>query len=86
MEFTIGSKNQAKVNAVENICSSLLENVDFLFLYVPSNVSDQPFGDEETLHGAKNRLWLAIKESQAEYCFRTRGWSQKTINGTTAYL
>ncbi|WP_342543229.1 DUF84 family protein [Paenisporosarcina sp. FSL H8-0542] len=80
MKIAIGTKNQAKVNAVENICSSLLENVDFFSVSVPSNVSDQPIGDEETLLGAKNRAWLAFKESQAEISFGLEG-GVKEING-----
>src|SRR5699024_7759294 len=51
MKIIIGSLNQAKINAVKNVFkANILEAVN-----VPSNVSDQPMTDEETLLGAMNR-------------------------------
>src|SRR5699024_7897254 len=51
MKIIIGSLNQAKINAVKNVFkANILEAVN-----VPSNVSDQPMTDEETLFGAMNR-------------------------------
>lgn len=55
MDFIIGSKNTAKVNAAKRIVSlhfpqAMIEAED-----VESGVSEQPFGDEETRLGALNR-------------------------------
>lgn len=47
----IGSKNPTKVEAVRNVFS----NFEVNSLEVPSNVSVQPFSDEETRIGAINR-------------------------------
>jgi len=80
MKIAIGTKNQAKVQAVEKVCSTYLETYDFLALAVPSYVSDQPIGDEETLLGAKNRALLALKELQAEMSFGLEG-GVKELNG-----
>ncbi|MFD1453841.1 MULTISPECIES: DUF84 family protein [Oceanobacillus] len=47
----IGSKNPTKVEAVRNVFS----NFEVNSLEIPSNVSVQPFSDEETRIGAINR-------------------------------
>jgi len=73
MKIAIGTKNKAKVHAVEKICTSLIENVEFTMLEVPSLVSEQPIGDEETMRGAKNRASLAIKKVQSDLAFGLEG-------------
>ncbi|WP_246941315.1 DUF84 family protein [Bacillus pinisoli] len=57
LTITVGSKNFAKVEAVKDV---FLEAVEIKSLSVPSDVSEQPFSDEETLHGAKNRAVHAM--------------------------
>lgn len=51
MKIIIGSKNPTKIKAVENI----FLNTEIISLDVPSQVSVQPFSDEETMNGAINR-------------------------------
>lgn len=51
MELIIGSKNPAKINAVEVIFPSH----QVIAMDVPSNVAAQPMSDEETRQGAINR-------------------------------
>lgn len=51
MIITIGSKNKAKVDAVQ----SVFEGETIKALAVSSHVSSQPFSDQETLTGAINR-------------------------------
>jgi inosine/xanthosine triphosphatase len=80
MKIAIGTKNQAKVQAVEKVCATYLETYEFHVLSVPSNVSDQPIGDEETLLGAKNRALHALTESQADMSFGLEG-GVKELNG-----
>lgn len=58
--IAIGSKNYAKVEAVKTI----FENNDVISVSVPSNVSDQPFSDEETMTGAVNRAKNALIEAK----------------------
>jgi inosine/xanthosine triphosphatase len=51
MKIIVGSKNPTKVNAVQDVFSDMdVSGVD-----VPSQVSAQPFSDEETMQGAINR-------------------------------
>lgn len=60
MKIVIGSLNKTKVNAVKTV----FEKEEILTVEVPSGVSAQPVGDEETLQGATNRARGARKTSQ----------------------
>ncbi len=73
MIIAIGTKNKAKGMAVQNICNAYLDHIEFIHIDVPSNVSEQPMGDVETLQGAKNRALNASKESQADISFGLEG-------------
>lgn len=57
MIISVGSLNPAKLNAVKAACPK--ESV-LLSLDVPSGVSNQPYGDEETLRGAIHRARNAL--------------------------
>lgn len=73
MKIAIGTKNQAKAQAVKNVCNEFMENIEFIMLEVPSNVSEQPFGDKETLQGAKNRALNASMDEQVDLSFGLEG-------------
>lgn len=62
MNIAVGTKNKAKLLAVETVVNRVLTR-DFTIegIDVPSSVSAQPFSDEETRQGAINRA-LAVKE------------------------
>lgn len=51
MKVIVGSKNPTKIKAVEDI----FPEAEILHFDVPSQVSSQPFSDEETRKGAINR-------------------------------
>src|SRR5690554_2592974 len=55
MKIIVGSKNPTKIKAVQDV----FKTAEIHSLDVPSNVSPQPFSDEETRIGAINR---------ADYC------------------
>jgi inosine/xanthosine triphosphatase len=59
----IASKNPVKINAVKQGFQRMFpkEQFEYKGLSVPSEVSDQPLSDEETLKGAKNRAANARK-------------------------
>ena len=59
MEFVIGSTNQAKVKAVQNVLAIHFPQAILSEVEVGSGVSNQPFGDEETRFGAVNRALRA---------------------------
>ncbi|KAM0415655.1 hypothetical protein ACHAPT_013405 [Fusarium lateritium] len=59
----VASKNTPKIKATsEGFTRILPDTYDFQGISVDSNVSDQPFSDEETLRGATNRARNAQKE------------------------
>jgi len=73
MKIAIGTKNKAKVKAVQAICDSLMKNVEYKMLDVPSHVSAQPIGDEETLQGAMNRATQACNDENIDLSFGLEG-------------
>lgn len=60
MRIIIGSNNQAKIRAVEEI----FPNDIVIHKQVPSFVSEQPFSDEETREGAINRALRCIESEE----------------------
>jgi inosine/xanthosine triphosphatase len=60
----IASKNPVKIQAVKNGFEKMFPNqkFDFVGTSVPSNVANQPFSNDETLLGAKNRADNASNE------------------------
>ncbi|MFS0574823.1 DUF84 family protein [Sporosarcina sp. 179-K 3D1 HS] len=59
MDFVIGSTNNAKVQAATEIIKRQYPSANLETRDVASEVSDQPFGDEETMAGAVNRAKAA---------------------------
>ncbi|MGA9287094.1 MAG: DUF84 family protein [Anaerobacillus sp.] len=58
-EIGVGSLNPVKINAVKAHFHNHVKGVS-----VPSGVSEQPWGDEETLSGAKQRAKAAMGKAQ----------------------
>lgn len=58
MKIVIGSKNAAKMEAVQDV----FLNDEVISLETPSKVNAQPFSDAETLEGAVNRATSCVKE------------------------
>lgn len=73
MIVAIGTKNKAKMNAIKNIVSTYFESVEYTEFVVPSNVSEQPFSDEETRQGAINRAVNTRNLSNADLSFGLEG-------------
>lgn len=67
MEIAVGTKNKAKLLAVETVINRVLTK-EFTIegLDIASSVSDQPFSDEETRQGAINRA-LAVREASGAH-------------------
>ncbi len=73
MLVSIGTKNKAKTAAITNIVNNYFEQVEYIQLDVPSNVSEQPRSDEETRQGAINRAINSLNHSGAEFNFGLEG-------------
>ncbi|MCM3708652.1 MULTISPECIES: DUF84 family protein [Cytobacillus] len=79
MKILIGSKNPAKISAVQAAFSeyeAVIMSED-----VPSGVADQPFSDEETIKGAINRAYGALEISEGQIGIGLEGGVQKTEYG-----
>lgn len=63
-KVVVASKNPVKIQAVELGFKRMFSGEEFEFIGVsaPSNVADQPFGNQETFIGARNRANNAVKE------------------------
>ncbi|MDZ5472563.1 DUF84 family protein [Bacillus sp. 31A1R] len=79
MKIIIGSKNPAKVHAVKTAFTG--ENLIFESLNVPSEVSEQPFSDEETIQGAINRANHAINLGNGDIGIGLEGGVHQTKHG-----
>lgn len=60
MKVLVGSKNQVKIKSVKEAFEKYYENVEVEGFSIPSNVPEQPVGNE-TFTGAENRA-LALME------------------------
>jgi inosine/xanthosine triphosphatase len=79
VKIMIGSKNTAKVMAVKNAFRE--ESHEFISINSPSGVSEQPFSDEETILGAKNRALHALQNGNGDIGIGLEGGVQETSNG-----
>lgn len=69
----IGTRNQAKTAAVEEVVREYYEGVEFVHIDVPSSVSEQPFSDIETRQGAINRAHSTLNATNATLSFGLEG-------------
>lgn len=69
----IGSTNPTKTRAAENVLRVLYPHVQVVALGVPSGISAQPIGDEETRRGALNRARAVLELTDAEWGFGLEG-------------
>lgn len=73
VQIAIGTKNRAKTATIKNIVNTFFDDVHFEQYSVPSNVSEQPFSNEETRQGAINRAINTLKSSNADLNFGLEG-------------
>lgn len=64
MKILVGSNNPVKIEAVKEGFSKYFQDIEVQNISVNSEVSHQPI-DEETFHGAKNRV-LALQKADSE--------------------
>lgn len=67
VRVAVGSANPVKLAAARAVFSSFAPAATLDARAVPSGVSDQPFGDEETIRGARTRAEAARQALDAEY-------------------
>ena len=81
MKIAIGSKNPVKIKAVEDGLKEVFPQAEFVSVEVGSGISNQPFGDEETIKGATNRAKEALKISGADLGVGLEGGVKETEHG-----
>lgn len=69
----IGTKNRAKINAVEKCVTNYFKEVRFELCEVPSDVSEQPYSTEETRQGAIHRALNTLKVANGDMNFGLEG-------------
>ncbi len=79
MKVAVGTKNPAKVHAVQD--TLIHERLTIVSVKVESDVSDQPFSDHETMTGALNRAKAALKETDSTLAFGLEGGVVETEAG-----
>ncbi|EMR05699.1 Non-canonical purine NTP phosphatase [Bhargavaea cecembensis DSE10] len=73
MEIIVGSTNRAKIGAVRDAFRSLGIQAEVTGTVTESGVSPQPFGDEETMTGARIRALTAIKNGNHDLAIGLEG-------------
>lgn len=65
VRVAVGSQNPAKIGAVHTAFAKMEMDVEIIGIGTNSEVSEQPFSDEETINGAINRARNVLKNVQA---------------------
>jgi inosine/xanthosine triphosphatase len=79
MRIIIGSKNPAKITAVQKAFGE--SEFEFIAMDIASGVSEQPFSDDETITGATNRALHALIEGNGSIGIGLEGGVQETSHG-----
>ncbi|MDP2484092.1 MULTISPECIES: inosine/xanthosine triphosphatase [Pseudoalteromonas] len=87
LKVIVGSKNPVKINAAKHIFTMYFPNntIDCLGVNAPSNVPDQPIGEDETRIGAQNRVNYCKKHHQADYYVAMEGGAEQFSYGAATF-
>ncbi|WP_336511353.1 DUF84 family protein [[Bacillus] enclensis] len=81
LKIAIGTQNKAKVQAIEKGFQGRFDDVSFQCLKTESNVSEQPFSDQETIEGALNRAKNVLRMTDADIGIGLEGGVTETFYG-----
>ena len=81
LKIAVGSTNPVKLAAVKHILKQAFPGATFVSVAVPSNVSEQPWGDDETCWGALNRAKAVLATTGAGYGIGLEGGVKETAVG-----
>lgn len=79
MKVIVGSKNPAKISAVQTAFYTY--EIELVSLDVPSGVNEQPFSDDETIKGAINRAQNALEVGNGDIGIGLEGGVHQTEHG-----
>src|SRR5690348_3871568 len=78
----VGSTNPVKIGAVRAVLGGIAPHATVEGVAVPSTVSDQPFGDDETIRGARARAVAARERLGADLGVGLEGGVVELPDGT----
>ena len=78
----VGSTNPVKIGAVRAVLGAIAPHATVEGIAVPSTVSDQPFGDDETIRGARARAIAARERIGADLGVGLEGGVVELPDGT----
>ncbi|MBP1915316.1 DUF84 family protein [Lederbergia galactosidilytica] len=81
MRIGVGSRNKAKLKAVETVLQTLENKLDIVAIDAPSDVSSMPFSDEETMKGALNRAEFCVHQHDVDFGVGLEGGVTETPAG-----
>ncbi|RTE85589.1 MULTISPECIES: inosine/xanthosine triphosphatase [Gammaproteobacteria] len=83
----VGSQNPVKVNAAKVTLARYFPEaeLDVQGVSVPSEVSDQPMSEQETLLGAKNRVVNLQQQTEADFYVAFEGGVDQFSYGTATF-
>ncbi len=79
--IVVGSTNPVKIAAARAVLASLAPGATFESVAAASGVPDQPWGDEETIRGARARARAALEMTGAELAVGIEGGVVEGENG-----
>jgi inosine/xanthosine triphosphatase len=77
----VGSLNPVKIAAVKAVLSPRARHATFTGTAVGSSVPDQPFGDDDTIRGARTRADAALRALDADIGVGIEGGCVETPDG-----
>ncbi|NNG44195.1 inosine/xanthosine triphosphatase [Pseudoalteromonas sp. NEC-BIFX-2020_002] len=90
LRIIVGSKNPVKISAARSIFHLFYPNIaiDCQGVNAPSDVPDQPIGEDETRIGAQNRVLHCQQHYQADFYVAMEGGAEQFSYGpaTFAYV
>lgn len=90
LHIIIGSKNPVKINAAKHIFARYFPEhiIECKGVHAPSNVPEQPLGEDQTHQGAKNRVNYCKAHYEADYYVSMEGGAAQFTYGaaTFAYI
>jgi inosine/xanthosine triphosphatase len=81
LNIAVGSKNPAKIQAVQSAFEKMGYKVNIKGIDVSSGVADQPLSDNETITGAINRAKAVMAYGKFDYGFGLEGGIEETSFG-----
>ncbi|WP_213610759.1 inosine/xanthosine triphosphatase [Pseudoalteromonas sp.] len=87
IKIIVGSKNPVKINAAKHIFTMYFPEhvIECSGVHAPSNVPDQPLGEEQTHLGAQNRVNYCKAQHQADYYVAMEGGAAQFSYGAATF-